>query len=132
MRSRVLLIGLRSDAVDFDRWPHLTRESLESAFEEVRSGLDASGHASRWCLIDPGATARDEVQQALGAFEPDIVSIGAGVRADPEHLRLFEDLVNLVHELAPGARFAFNTDPLDTIRSVDRAATRADDGAADS
>ncbi|MEL6713650.1 MAG: hypothetical protein AAFU73_05660 [Planctomycetota bacterium] len=122
--ERVLLVGLRASSVDFSKWPEISREVLERAAVEVGEGLRKAGFAVRYCLTDDGATAHDELAQTLDDFRPDIVSIGAGVRVDPDHLRLFEDMVNLVHERAPGATLAFNTDPMDTIRSVRRAAER--------
>ena len=121
-RATVLLVGLDSSSVDFSRWPQITKEKLEAAFEEVRTRLSERGFRVHWCLTDDGATARKVLRAAIQESRPDVVSIGAGVRADPEHLQLFEDLVNLTHELAPQARFAFNTDPLNTVRSVERAA----------
>lgn len=124
MASKILLVGLRSDSVDFSKWPDITAESLQRAFEEVKEQLVGAGYTVRWCLTDAGETARDVLRDALTAFAPDVVSIGAGVRADPDHLRLFEDFVNLTRDLAPAARFAFNTDPMDTVRSVKRAAGR--------
>jgi len=122
MPKKVLLVGLQSSSVDFSKWPALDRDRLEKAFVTVKTSLEEAGFVPRWCLVDDGATAAATLRKALEAFTPDIVSIGAGVRADPDHLRLFEDVVNLVHRLAPQAVFAFNTDPLDTIASVKRAA----------
>ena len=121
MSARVLLVGLESAAVDFARWPELTVEKLEAAFAAVERALADEGMESRWCLVDSGATACDQLAAALTQFAPDVVSIGAGVRADPAHLHLFERMVNLVHKQAPQAVFAFNTDPMDTIASVRRA-----------
>jgi hypothetical protein len=45
--------------------------------------------------------------------------IGAGLRA-PEQLLLFENLINVVHTLAPGAKICFNTTPADTVEAVQR------------
>lgn len=119
--QRALLVGLASDAVDFDKWPNLTKERLEQAFTTVHAGLTDAGIEPTWCLIDAGPESLKELQDAIRKARPHVVSIGAGVRADPEHLRLFESLVNAAHAAAPDARFAFNTDPIDTIESVKRA-----------
>lgn len=118
--KKVLLVGLRTSSVDFAKWPELTPEKLEAAFETVESGLKALGHTPTWCLTDDGDTAEQELREALLQFEPDIISIGAGIRADPNHLQLFETLVNLAHSMAPNAKFAFNTNPIDTVASVQR------------
>ncbi|MEM8996439.1 MAG: hypothetical protein AAGF23_16755 [Acidobacteriota bacterium] len=127
-KKKVLLVGLDSSAVDFERWPGLTKERLQAASGAVRSKLESEGFDVRWCLTGTGPAALRQLGDALQNVEPDIVSIGAGVRADPEHLRLFEDFVNLIHGRAPNARFAFNTDPLDTVESVKRAAQRLHGG----
>ena len=46
--------------------------------------------------------------------------IGAGVRKDDDQFLLFEKLLNLIHELAPNARIAFNSSPNDTVEAVKR------------
>jgi len=42
--------------------------------------------------------------------------IGAGVRMVPEHTELFERLVNVINEVAPGISFCFNTSPESTSK----------------
>lgn len=122
MRTRVLLVGLKASSVDFRKWPGLSKEKLEAALAAVETQLRGDGFETALCLTDDGATASEVLEEALAAFQPDIVSIGAGIRADPDLLHLFESLVNLAHRVVPQARFAFNTDPMDTIASVHRAA----------
>ena len=48
------------------------------------------------------------------------VVIGAGLRLPPEHLVLFEAILNIVHRLAPTARIAFNSNPADTLDAIRR------------
>ena len=48
----------------------------------------------------------------------DCVMIGAGLRAPP--LLLFEKIVNLIHEQAPGTKICFNSTPADTVEVVQR------------
>lgn len=120
MKKKVLLIGLRSDAVDFEKWPQLTKEKLEAAFVEVISELNQSGYEAKWCLTDRGQTAKEQVASALQVEQPDIVLVGAGVRTDSEHFLLFEQLINVIHSQAPNAKIAFNTLPYDTLDSVRR------------
>jgi hypothetical protein len=48
------------------------------------------------------------------------VIIGAGIRANATYFVLFERLLNIVHELAPKARIAFNTKPTDTVDAARR------------
>ena len=49
-RKRVLLIGLRSDSVDYEKWPELSREKLEAAFAQVLNDLESEGFDPVWCL----------------------------------------------------------------------------------
>lgn len=118
--KKLLLIGLQTSSVDFEKWPELSPEKLEAAFVKVREEFESAGYAATWCLTDSGETAREKVIEALSVVEPDIVMIGAGVRTDPDHFLLFESLINVVHEMAPGAKFAFNTNPLDSVAAVER------------
>lgn len=46
--------------------------------------------------------------------------VGVGLREPPELLLLFEAILDLVHEAAPGARIAFNSSPADTLDAVRR------------
>ena len=120
MSKKVLLIGLKSDAVDFKKWPQLTKEKLEAAFLQVVSELKENGYDAKWCLTDSGETAIEQVHEALKTEQPDIVLVGAGVRTDPDHFFLFEQLINVIHSQAPNAKIAFNSLPYDTLESVQR------------
>ncbi|WP_175647761.1 hypothetical protein [Streptomyces cyaneochromogenes] len=46
--------------------------------------------------------------------------IGGGVRMLPENTLLFERLVNVLTEEAPGIRLCFNTTPEDTVEALRR------------
>ncbi|MEM9346739.1 MAG: hypothetical protein AAGB26_08990 [Planctomycetota bacterium] len=119
-QPKVLMIGLRSDAVDFEKWPQLSVEKLEAAFEKVLGEMADAGFDARWCLTDTGEAAEQQVLDELKAVEPDVVLIGAGVRTDPDHFLLFERLINAVHRAAPRAKIAFNTLPYDSAEAVRR------------
>lgn len=120
MNKKVLLIGLRSDSVDYVKWPQLTKEKLEAAFTQVVSQLTENGYEAQWCLTDTGDTAAEQVHDVLCEVQPDIVLVGAGVRTDPDHFLLFERLINVIHTHAPNAKIAFNTLPYDSLESVQR------------
>lgn len=57
--------------------------------------------------------------RAAGYEVESSVLIGAGVRAD-DQVRLFEKLLNLVHERAPKAKLCFNSTPADSLEAVQR------------
>ncbi|MCG8457439.1 MAG: hypothetical protein MI919_14290 [Holophagales bacterium] len=120
MKKKVLMIGLRSDAVDFEKWPQLTKEKLEAAFAEVLAELERHDYLPVWCLTDKSEKATGKVVRALKAEEPDIVLVGAGIRTDPDLFLLFEQVINAIHEHAPAARIVFNRLPHDSLEAVRR------------
>jgi L-2-hydroxyglutarate oxidase LhgO len=116
----VLLIGLDPTVVDYDRWPGLTAEKLEAGLRRDETTLNESGYAARICFIDHGETAEEVVKATLAETDFACVLVGAGVRTDNEEFLLFEKLINVVHEHAPGARICFNTGPADSVEAVQR------------
>ena len=117
---KIVMISLRTDAIDFSSWPDCSLEKLEAAFEQVASDLKEAGHDPVWCLTDTGDAAEKVVKKALSAHQPDVVLIGAGVRTDPDHLMLFEKVINLVQHYAPQTKIAINTRPSDSVSTVER------------
>ncbi|MEM8732774.1 MAG: hypothetical protein AAGG44_01035 [Planctomycetota bacterium] len=94
---------------------------MEDAFESILADLTAAGFSARWCLTDADASiARREVTDGLKQQSPDVVVIGAGVRTDPDHFLLFEEIINIIVREAPDCRIAFNTLPFDTVDAVQR------------
>ena len=120
MSKKIVLIGLRADCVDYEKWPQLSPEKLESAFTEIINELTVEGYKATWCLTDRGETAVDVVTEALKKNAPNIVVVGAGVRTDPDLFILFEIIINLIHKYAPKAKIAFNQLPYDTVEAVKR------------
>jgi hypothetical protein len=96
--------------------PELVRAHIEAEIERLR---EAEFEVDT-CLLAPDATAESEVEAALQSRSFACIVIGAGLREPPEHLLLFEKILNLVHRLAPGARIAFNSTPADTAEAVQR------------
>jgi hypothetical protein len=118
--STVLAIGLDPRFADLGALPHLTpdliRHYIDAEIEHVR----ALGFDVEVCLIAAGEGAERKVEAALRAKAFGCVVIGAGLRAPPQHLLLFERVLNLVHRLAPEAAIAFNSTPADTAAAVER------------
>jgi hypothetical protein len=114
----VLSIGLDPEAADLSAFPGLTPELVRSYIQAQMQHLRDLGFDAESCLIDLGETAEQTVRTALQSRSIDCVMIGAGLRQPPAQLLLFEKVLNLVHELAPGARIAFNTRPADTAEAV--------------
>ena len=118
--KNVLLIGLDPGVVDYDRWPGLTAEKLEAGLRRDEATLNDNGYNARICFIDHGETAEDVVKATLAETEFDCVLVGAGVRTDNEEFILFEKLINVLHQHAPGAKICFNTGPADSVDAVKR------------
>ena len=116
----VLAVGLDPAVVDFSAFPGLTPELVRAYIDAEIGRLRDLGYETESCLIDLGETALQGVEQALRARAFDCVVIGAGLREPPERLLLFEQVLNLVHRLAPGAAIAFNTNPADTAEAAQR------------
>ena len=120
MNKNILLIGLDPTVVNYDRWPGLTAEKLEAGLRRDEETLNESGYDARICFVDHGETAQSVVKAALEETDFACVLVGAGVRTDADEFLLFEKLINVIHENAPGARICFNTGPTDSVDAVKR------------
>ena len=121
--TKVLIAGFTAEATDLqhstlnvDQLRDLIAagdaEVSEAGYEVVRGWIDSDHDAG---------VAR--VRHLLSTTTFDIVLIGGGVREDTGVTNLFERLINAVHELAPHTRFAFNSDPSDTLAALRRNTT---------
>ena len=117
--SRVLALGLDPAFVDPAQMggftPELVRTFIDSQLHRVRN----AGYDVVSCLVDAGQTAEAVTRGQLCTGRFDCVLIGAGLREETR-LPLFEQLLNVVHELAPGARICFNSTPADSLEAVQR------------
>lgn len=118
--KKVLLIGLNPAVVDYDRWPALSPEKLETVLRADESTLNELGYDATICFVDHGETAEATVSRTLSESAYDCVLVGAGVRTDAEEFDLFEKLINTVHAHAPAAKICFNTGPTDSVAAVQR------------
>jgi hypothetical protein len=115
----VLALGLDPVVVDLKESPQLTPDLIRAFIDSQLDRLRGLGYDVDSCLVDLGETAEGVAAQQLRSHAFDCVMFGAGLRA-PEHLQLFERLINLVHALAPSAKICFNTTPADTAEAVQR------------
>ena len=116
----VLAIGLDPRFADYSTMPQFTPELVRAYIEAEVDRVRRAGFEVSTCLLAPDETAEADVEALLRSRSFAYVVIGAGLREPPEHLLLFEKIINLVHRLAPGARIAFNTTPADTVEAVQR------------
>ena len=110
----------RSALVDFTALPQFTPEMFRSYIDAQIERVRGMGYDVTSCLIDLGDTAEAVTAEALKSRDFDCVLIGAGLRQPPERLLLFEEIINLIHRLAPDAAICFNTTPADTTEAVQR------------
>ena len=120
MAKTVLLIGWHPDVVNYEKWPDLTPEKLSRGLEAERAKLIDLGIEASWLLVKDAESGAQDLANRLSGNRYDVVLIGAGVRKDDDHFLVFEKLVNVIHEHAPQARIAFNTNPSDTAAAIQR------------
>ena len=107
--GRVLVVGL--DPAKIPGWdPEPVVAAIargQARFEEHRIDAD-------YCLVVPDEGAEGVIVEALRGSEYACVVVGGGIRKHEPLLELFEKVVNLVRQHAPGAAIAFNSSPEDT------------------
>ena len=118
--TSVLVIGMLPELVDFTAFPGMNAEKVRAGIAAQVAGLGERGYAADHIYVDHGETAEEVLRTKLAERAFDCIVIGAGIRTAPPSFLLFEKLINLVHEHAPRAKIAFNTNPTDTIDAVQR------------
>ena len=119
----VLVVGLDPTLIDFSQPgypPGMSTAKVLAGMKSSEDELTLLGYGVDTCLTDFGETAVAVVQTQLEQKRFDCVLIGAGVRTNPSHLMLFEQLINVVHEHAPQAKLCFNRLPSDIGEAVKR------------
>lgn len=118
----VLLVGLIPELIDFAAvgMPQINAAMIRGSIDAERDRFQEAGFDPHQLLIDMGETAELELEKALAAREYACIVIGAGLRAPPPHLVLFEKVLNVIHEHAPRSKIAFNTTPADSLAAVRR------------
>ena len=112
-RARVLLV--------MPPVPELTPAKVRAAVEAESAKLETLGYSVKSLLVDDGKTAEAVLTDALTTSRYDCIMIGAGLRAVPSYLLLFEKLINVVHRHAPAStKLCFNSNPSDTVEAVGR------------
>lgn len=124
-RRSVVIIGIDPSLIDFSSqdfaaFPGLTAEKVLAGVSAAEESLKALGYDAQHCHIDFGQTAEAVVIAKLQKQRFDCILIGAGVRAVPSNLILFEKLINIIHKHAPHSKICFNTNPSDTLDALQR------------
>jgi hypothetical protein len=122
-QKRVLIVGLDPELIDFSQPgypPGMSAAKVFAGLKSCEDELTGLGYGVTMCYTDFGETAESVLRRQIEQDQFDCVMIGAGVRAVPSNFILFEKLVNVTHQYAPGAKFCFNTLPADTAAAVRR------------
>jgi phosphoribosylformimino-5-aminoimidazole carboxamide ribonucleotide (ProFAR) isomerase len=111
--GRVLVIGL--DPVRLTGWDP---EPVVAAIARGQARFAELGIEADLCLVAPEEGPEQEIAEALTRADYACVVVGGGIRKHEPLLELFETVVNLVRQHAPGAAIAFNSTPEDTAEAA--------------
>ncbi|MFG3552836.1 hypothetical protein ACGGAQ_00435 [Micromonospora sp. NPDC047557] len=106
----VLVIGL--DPVRIPGWDP---EPVVAAIARGQARFAEHGVEADMCLVAPDDDPETAIVEALTRKDFACVVVGGGIRKHEPLLQLFERVVNLVRQHAPGAAIAFNSTPDDTV-----------------
>jgi trans-aconitate methyltransferase len=117
MPQSVLIIGEDPALIDFSAPgvpPGMDADKVMRGLNGSRDRLEHAGHKARILFTKDAETVEAQVSEALRDHHYDVVVIGAGLRTLPPMAEQFERLMNLLHEKAPQAKLAFNSQPDDS------------------
>jgi len=121
--TRILFVGQKPETVDYSDPalpPGLSADKINAGTAVAVGKIEQRGWQGDTCMITPDESGRAMLKKALEGASYDCVVIGGGLRLPPKSLPLFEMVVNAVHEAAPSAAIAFNTQPEDTAEAAAR------------
>jgi hypothetical protein len=125
--NTILSVGLHPSAIDYSRYPGLDEAMMTARIQAGEAALRAAGFDFVSCQVSAEPDdAEMKVRDCAAAGPFRVAMIGAGVRMAPEHTLLFERLVNVINDVAPGIAFCFNTSPETTIDALRRWVTPGD------
>jgi len=121
MPQSVLIIGEDPDRIDFSAPgvpPGISAQKVTEGLRGSRERLKGLGHEATILLTREAATIDALVSGALKETRYDVIVIGAGLRTLPPMAEQFERLINVLHEKAPQAKLAFNSQPADSDKAA--------------
>lgn len=122
MRKSILIIGEDPAQIDFDAPGH---KDMTAA--KVTEGLTVPSGPWRRQVIPRRCfsprmrtTVEGQATNALAGTHYDVIVVGAGLRTFAPVALQFERLINVLHEGAPHAKLAFNSQPADSDAAANR------------
>ena len=124
-KKSVLVIGIDPKWLDFSSpefsaMPDITAEKVYMGIIGSINSLNDASYDAELCWTDGGETAIEVLKTHLQKRDFDCVLIGAGIRKLDSKFTMFENMINTIHEHAPKSKICFNTNPMDTVASVQR------------
>ena len=117
MPQSVLIIGEDPALIDFSAPgvpPDMDADKVMRGLNRSRDRLERAGYEARILLTKDAETVEAQVSEALRDHHYDVIVIGAGLRILASMAEQFELLMNVLHEQAPQAKLAFNSQPDDS------------------
>jgi hypothetical protein len=121
MPQSILIIGADPALIDFsaaDAPPDMNADKVMRGLNGSRDRLERLGHDVRILLTRDAATVEAQVSATLRDHRYNVIVIGAGLRILPPMADQFERLMNVLHEKAPQAKLAFNSQPDDSDKAA--------------
>jgi hypothetical protein len=121
MPQSVLIIGEDPALIDFSAPgvpPDMDAGKVMRGLNGSRHRLEHAGYDARILLTREAESVEVQVLEALRDHNYDVVVIGAGLRTLPPMAEQFERLMNVIHERAPRAKLAFNSQPDDSDKAA--------------
>lgn len=121
MPQSVLIVGEDPELIDFsapDIPPGMNAQKVWDGVASSRERLEGLGYETRILLTRDAASIDALVAKELHDNRYDVIVVGAGLRLLPTMAEHFERLINALHEKAPQAKLAFNSQPGDSDRAA--------------
>ena len=118
-KTKVLFLGIDPKLIDVNLATTTGWDAnrVKAVAQEANKRLSELGYEVQNCFTDLGETAERVVSDTLSRENFDCIMIGAGVRLLPQHIFLFEKIINAVHQKAPpSSKISFNTNPGDMLK----------------
>lgn len=99
--------------------PKHLHEKVQAGLQATEKKFKEAGIEQSFLFASPDNVS-ESVAPELAKSKADCVVIGFGARGNPELTPYFEDLVNAAHSSLPECKFAFNTEPGNSLEAVQR------------
>ncbi|WP_119272346.1 hypothetical protein [Taklimakanibacter deserti] len=117
MGKSILIIGEDPALIDFTASyapKNMSAAKIMDGLNGSVARLEGVGHSAALLLTRDTETVERQVRDALAGKHYDVIVVGAGLRTLAPMALQFERLINVLRDVAPGAKLAFNSQPGDS------------------